>query len=98
MVKKTLGEQIDLSLREIESAIWEHEITPGTKPDYSNDAFRAASKIFMSVMMDKLYDLQEKEGIEMEDRERMAFSLGLALKDLVKTYTDIDTIKLYKEF
>ena len=91
-----LGEQLNPILLEIEDAILEFDIEIGTKPNYSLDGFRAATKIFMSALMDKLWELQDAEKIPQEDRENMATKCGEDLRKFIKTYTDIDTFDLYK--
>ena len=92
-----LGEQLNPLLEEIEDIILDFEYESGEKPDYSLSAFRAATKIFMSALMDKMWDLQVQENISQEDRENMATKAGEELRRLVKTYTNIDTFDLYKE-
>ena len=61
------------------------------KPNYSNRDFMNALIIFQNALMDKMYDLMEVEGIEKENREDMAESCGLALRNLIHTYTGLDT-------
>jgi len=93
---ETIGEKLSPLLAEIEQTLWEHEAWGGGRPHYTEEGFRAAIKIFMSVLMDKMYVLQEREGFEIDDMEVMATSLGGQLRSLVKTYCDIDTHDLYK--
>lgn len=90
-----IGKQLSPILCEIEQTLLEFECNSGLKPEYTTDAFRASIKIFMSVMMDKLWELQEKENISMDDRMKMAEKLGSDIKNLVKIYTDINTLTLY---
>ena len=92
----TIGEKLSPVLVEIEDTLWEFEYNVGSKPSYTREGFRAAIKIFMSVMMDKIWELQEGEKIEMEDRIKMVEKLGQDVRRLVKTYVDIDTPDLYK--
>lgn len=92
-----IGEKLSPILEEIENALIEFEVYNGDKPDFTVDGFRAGIKIFMSVMMDKIYELQEKEDIPFKHREEMAFKCGLEIRDIVKKYTDIDTHDLYKD-
>jgi len=66
-----------------------------TKPDFDQETFRAAIYIFQSALMDKLFDLQDKENMTMQNREDMATKCGEDLRDLVKKYTNIDTHKLF---
>ena len=91
-----IGEALSPILVEIEQTLWEFESELKIKPEYTQEGFRAAVKIFMSAMMDKIYDLQENENIDFKTRCKMAQKCGEDLKDLVKTYTNIDTKELYK--
>ena len=93
---ETIGEKLSPVLAEIEQTLWEYEAWGGGQPHYTDEGFRAAVKIFMSVLMDKMYILQEKEGFIIYDMEVMATSLGNQVRSLVKTYCDIDTHDLYK--
>lgn len=93
-----IGEQISPTLELIEMHLWSWEVQDGNgKPDYTKGGFRAAVKIFISAIMDKIWELQEDEKISMDDRERMVQKCGEDLQKLIKTYTDIDTKDLYKE-
>lgn len=93
---ETIGEKLSPVLNEIEQTLWEYEAWGGGQPHYTDEGFRAAVKIFMSVLMDKMYILQEKEGFVIDDMEVMATSLGSQVRSLVKTYCDIDTHDLYR--
>jgi hypothetical protein len=90
-----IGKRISPILVEIENALWEFEANRAIKPEFPVEALRASAKIFMSVMMDKMWELQEKEGMPMWDRENMAIRCGESLRAFVKTYVDIDTVELY---
>lgn len=96
MENKSIGEKISPILCEIEDTLWEFEVNNGLKPDYTIDGFRAATKIFMSVLMDKIWELQSDEKVTMQDRINMVEKAGKDVRDLIKTYTDIDTHDLYK--
>lgn len=61
------------------------------KPNYSNRDFMNCVIIFQTALMDKMYDLQHKEKLEFDDRLKMAESCGLQLRDLIKTFTGLDT-------
>lgn len=91
-----IGEKLSKPLQEIEATLWEFEYTHNKKPDYTILGFRAGLKIAMSVIMDKMWELQEKEQMDMEDRSIMAESCGKDFMALVKRYTDIDTHELYR--
>lgn len=91
-----IGQQISPILNEIEIALWEHEAASGAKPEYTIEGFRSATKIFMSVLMDKIWELQENERITIDDREKMVEKCGQEVRQLIKTFANIDTFDLYK--
>ena len=91
-----VGEKLSPLLEEIEDTLLEFEVRVGEKPNYTREGFRAAIKIFMSVVLDKMWELQNWDGMPQSDRENMATVCGNELRKFVKTYTDIDTFDLYK--
>jgi len=93
---KTIGQKISPILNEIEDTLWEYEANDGPKPEFTEEGFRSAIKIFMAVMMDKMYSLQSYEDMSLEDRSNMATKCGEDIRKFVKIYTDIDTHNLYK--
>ncbi len=92
-----IGKHLSPILADIEKVLWQYEALEGKKPNYTDQAFRASIKIFMSALLDKMYDLQEDEHLSFEDKINMAKKAGEDLRKLVKIYTDIDTVELYKE-
>lgn len=64
------------------------------KPNYTNRDFMNALIIFQSALVDKLYDNQEFDDMQMEDRIKMTVSCGLELRKLIHTYTGLDTHKI----
>jgi hypothetical protein len=93
----SIGKKFSPILVEIEDTLWEFEAYSGAKPEYTIDGFRAGIKIFMSVLMDKIWELQQDEKIDMQDRINMAEKAGNDVRNLVKTYTNIDCHELYKK-
>jgi hypothetical protein len=91
-----IGQKLSPILEEVEGELWEFEANRGIKPEYTNEGFRAATKIFMSVVLDKMWELQESENIPIEDRSNMATKAGEDIRQLVKNYTNIDCHDLYK--
>ena len=67
------------------------------KPNYSNRDFMNAVIIFQTALMDKMYDVQERENMSIDDRLKMAESCGLGLHKLIHIYTGLDTHK-FEEF
>ena len=91
-----IGEQITPVLVEIEETLLEFEINSDLPPGYPIEGFRASTKIFMSTLMDKMWELQEKENIPMDNRVEMVTKAGKDFRELIKKYTNIDTHDLYK--
>lgn len=92
-----IGEKLSEVLYSIETALIEFEANVAKPPQYTDDGFRAAAKIFMSAMLDKMWKLQEAEGMDINDRGEMAAKLGEEIRKLVRVYTNIDTHDLYKK-
>jgi hypothetical protein len=69
-----------------------------TRPrGFTDKALGAACMVLISVIMDKMWDLQEKENMEFKDRAAMATACGAELRGLVKKFTGIDMHELYAE-
>lgn len=64
------------------------------KPNYSKRDFMNATIIFQTSLMDKMYDNQDYDKMNIEDRMKMAESCGFALRNLIHTYTGLDTHKI----
>lgn len=69
----------------------------GFKPNYSNRDFMNTIIIFQTALMDKMYDCQTYDNMNIEDRKKMAESCGQSLRKLIHTYTGLDTHK-FEEF
>jgi hypothetical protein len=91
-----IGKKLSPILSEIESALIEFEINVAKPPEYTDEGFRASVKIFLSVMLDKMWKLQEDEGIDIDTRANMAEKLGTEIRNIIRVYTNIDTHSLYK--
>ena len=89
----TLGKKLSPILSEIKYTLIENY---ESKPGFDDQAFRASIYIFQSVILDKMWELQEKENISIEIREDMAKKCGENIRSLIKTFTNIDTFDLYK--
>ena len=63
------------------------------KPNYTNRQFMNALIIFQTALMDKMYDNQDYDKMDIENRFKMAESCGLDLRKLIHTYTGLDTHK-----
>ena len=64
------------------------------KPNYSNRDFMNALIIFQTALMDKMYDNQDYDKMDLDNRMQMANQCGLDLRKLIHTYTGLDTHKL----
>lgn len=82
-------------LKEIVSGLLE---TAEIKPNFSDNAFLDSILIFQTVFMDKVYDCQEYDKMEHKQRLKMVNSAGNNLRELIKTYTGIDTIELVENY
>jgi hypothetical protein len=96
MKKETIGEAISPGLESYERILWEFEANVGDKPCFTDAGFRAALKIFMAALMDKMNDLQIAEKISQADAEKMAQSCGEDIRRIVKTYTGLDPHEMYQ--
>lgn len=92
----SFGKLLTPTLVEIEDALWEFDLARKEKPNYPDEALRASIKIFMSILVDKMWELQCYEKMSMKDKMNMAQKAGEDLRKLIKTYTDIDTHNFYK--
>lgn len=91
-----IGGKLSPILEEIEGALLEFEAEDLGQPLYTEGGFRAAVKIFMSVVMDSLWNMQELADMTLDERLDMAEEAGLDIKHLIMKYTGIDTHTLYK--
>ena len=64
------------------------------KPNYSNRDFMNTILIFQTALMDKMFDTQDYDKMDMEQRGEMATSCGMELRKLIHTYTGLDTHKI----
>jgi hypothetical protein len=77
--------------------LWEKEANcPNIPHEFTDEGFRAACKIFMAALMDKIWVLQEKENTPFEDRMKMVEHAGQEVRRIVLEMTSIDTTKLYE--
>jgi len=90
-----IGEKLSTILIEIEKSLWEFESNSQNPPEYTKEGFRAATKIFMSAIMDGMWNEQEKLEIPLALREKEAEMLGYKIRALVLEHTGIDTHEIY---
>ena len=98
---KAFADKITPVLLELESALWEQDYYTDElnldQPHYSAKALRAACKIFMSVLMDKMYSKLKKEDRNLVEQVAMVEAVGASLHALVLDSTGIDLKQMYKE-
>lgn len=90
-----IGKRISPVLEQIENDLWMWEANEMVKPEYTHEGFRASIKIFVSALMDKIWNLQENEKMDFADRIKMVERASQDVSKIVKTYTNIDTKELY---
>jgi hypothetical protein len=90
-----IGKKLSPLLEEIEDTLLDFESEVEMQPQFTENGFRAATKIFASALMDYMWNMQDQEGIPMEIRVDMAEKAGYELKRIVETFTGIDTHKMY---
>lgn len=91
-----IGHKLSYVLCEIENTLWEFEEQELGNPEFTKEGFRAILKIFMCGIMDKMWEMQLSEEIDMNIRGEMARKCGEEVRKIVKVYTGIETIDLYK--
>lgn len=96
-MSQQFGKSISPILEEIHDALWEIDSRELEQPYcYPKEAIPAASKIFMSVCMDKLWENQEKNDTPMEDRMLQAEEMGKDLRSFMIQHLGIDSASFYK--
>lgn len=92
-----IGKEISTILADLEETLWLYEARKGAKPNYNHEAIRSVSKVFASVVFDKMWELQEREGMTLTERGDMATAAGGELRSFVKKFTDIDLKEFYTQ-
>ena len=96
-IKEVIGKNLSEDLIIIEDIIWDSECkNPNEQFKFTKEGFRASLKIFMANMLDKTYDYQQKNKMSPKEGFNQASEIGKALRELVKKYTGINTLDLYK--
>lgn len=92
-----IGAKFSPILEEIEEALWEFEANVERPTNFTNTGFRAATKIFMTSLMDKMWIKQEREEMSIDERADMAQAARDAVRKLIIDFTDIDMREEYKK-
>lgn len=90
-----ISHKINEILEELETAIIDYTLIEDGRLNITESAFRAATFVYSQVLSNKIFDLQEVEEMPLETRIDMMEACGKELRDLVKVYTNIDTMELY---
>ncbi len=96
MQRQSIGQKLSPILNEISEALWEFDAQELGSPRFEDEDLASATKIFTSVMLDKLWALSESEGLDLETAGAMAEKLGHELRHLIKVYTGLDSHDFYK--
>ncbi|MFA6315533.1 MAG: hypothetical protein WC648_04165 [Candidatus Paceibacterota bacterium] len=92
---KTLSEILHINLVDIENALWSHQADKKGMINFTQASFRAACKIFLTVMTEKIFEKQDKTNMPLEERLKEGENFGDELRQLILKYTFVDTKKLY---
>lgn len=82
----------------MEDEIWDYESLTLGHHGFDSEALKATAKLFAAALMDKMYELQELEKMDMEDRIAMGRKMGEELRRIVWAYTNVDTKELYTRY
>lgn len=63
----------------------------GEKPNFTNRDFMNTIIIFQTALMDKLFDNQNYDKMDIENRMKMTEACGTDLRKFIHTYTNLDT-------
>ena len=63
----------------------------GEKQNFTNRDFMNTIIIFQTALMDKLFDNQNYDKMDIENRMKMAEACGNDLRKFIHTYTNLDT-------
>ena len=78
----------------IATSILNQNAEGATKQNYSNRDFMNTLIIFQTALMDKIYDNQDYDKMDLKNRSEMANQCGMDLRKLIHTYTGLDTYKI----
>ncbi len=92
----TTGDKFNKVLESIHDGFWEYNLQ-GKPFDFPPEALRNATKIFMDVIMDRMWKRMKAEGFTQEISGRMAEDCGKEMRELIKKYTLVDMPDFYKK-
>lgn len=91
---ENLGDTLENVLKDIEHILL---LNHGVKPNFTEAGLRASIYIFQCVMLDKMFELQEIENMDDDSRIAMATKMGNEIRNLIKTYTNVDSHALFNK-
>lgn len=90
-MSKEYGKQITPILEEISDSLWEIDAREHQEPyGYGSSALNSASKIMMSVCMDRMWSDFEKLDTRLEARLNIVEAFGNDFRQLIKTHLGVD--------
>lgn len=92
MSPETMGELTSPMIDSVADVIMEYEQTYSEPPNYEEQTLHSATRIFMSCIMDRMWGMQENEGMDMEDRKNMAISCGKEVAMILKKYAGLSDL------
>lgn len=95
MKHATMAQAVEEVLTELEDCLLIRSANSADAMGISKDCFRAALYVFQTAFLEMIWQVQEGDNMDLEDRIAMVEAAGNDLKKLVFTYTNIDTKKLY---
>lgn len=81
-------------ISEVGDMLWSIDAEYKEPYNFTDEALGSALKIFTTVLFDKAWTYQEKEGVPFEDRILFAEQVGSELRKLVKKHTGLETYNL----
>lgn len=85
-------------LLDLEKAFWEREAERNEPSGFTEEALRASSKIFMSILMELMWKDQEKRMLSFEERCEQVERCGDDVKKLIDKYTGLDSTHMYDSY
>ena len=90
------SKQITPILLELEGALIDRAAAEIVPEGFNQEALRAATMIFQSVLLDHMWNLQEWENMPQKQREEMANHAGSQIRKLIKEMTGLESHNFYK--
>lgn len=91
---KTTGEDLSEIYARLEDILW--KLPDEEKLDLTRAGFQGACKIFLSALMDKMWEEQERKNIPFHVRREAVKYFAQSLRSLTRQATGIDPADFYK--